>query len=69
MTAWYFQGTLVYVMYIYGIYFYGIYFYGTYFWKKSKLLTWLTSVIKDNYMFAQKKNLVIQIFFNLITLI
>ena len=33
MTAWYFHGTLAYVMYIYGIYFYGINFYGTYFCK------------------------------------
>ncbi len=28
MTAWYFHGTLAYVIYIYGIYFYGFYFYG-----------------------------------------
>jgi hypothetical protein len=36
MTAWYFHGTLAYVIYIFGIYFYGFYFYGTYFYKVKK---------------------------------
>ncbi len=36
MTAWYFHGTLAYVIYIYGINFYGINFYGTYFYKVKK---------------------------------
>ncbi len=37
MTAWYFHGTLAYVIYIYVIYFYGFYFYGTYFYKGKKI--------------------------------
>ncbi len=55
MTAWYFHGTLAYVIYIHGIYFYGFYFYGTYFYK-ANLLTELTCVLKENYKYAQKQN-------------
>jgi hypothetical protein len=59
MTAWYFHGTLAYVIYIYGIYFYGFYFYGhtSIKLKKAKLLIGLTCVLKEIYKYAQKQNL------------
>ncbi len=61
MTAWYFHGTLAYVIYMYGIYFYGFYFYGDIHTstklKKAKLLTGLTIALKENYKYAQKQNL------------